>query len=139
MNDPLPEARRWLRQAEVELEAASLLAERLPALACFHCQQAAEKALKAILYAVGVRPVLGHSVGMLGEAVRQRTSAFEALVDEAAKLDRYYIATRYPNGLPEGGDPSTAFDEGDARSAIEVAEQVIAHARSFLADAGSAE
>ncbi|MGE5632875.1 MAG: HEPN domain-containing protein, partial [Caulobacteraceae bacterium] len=48
----------------------------------------------------------------------------------AKKLDRYYILTRYPNGLP-GEVPSRYFDDPDeaedamrlARSAVELVER----------------
>ena len=36
-------------------------------MACFLCQQAAEKALEAVLYAHGAEQVLGHSVADLAE------------------------------------------------------------------------
>ena len=42
----------------------------------------------------------------------------------ASVLDKYYIPTRYPNGLP-GGVPYEAFDEADAKRAIELAKSVI--------------
>lgn len=134
MKDPLREGRRWLAQADVDLAAARLLSERFAALACFHAQQAAEKALKAVLHAVGQRPVLGHSVAELGAAVEEHSPPYKELRAEVAKLDRYYIPTRYPNGLPEGGDPSGAFDAADARDAIATAERAIEHARRFLAE-----
>jgi HEPN domain-containing protein len=51
-------------------------------------------------------------------------AAFDSLRARAAPLDKYYIPTRYPNGLP-GGIPSEAFDEVDARRALELAEDVI--------------
>lgn len=46
----LAEAERWLRYAREDLQAAEVLAERgvAPRQACFHAQQAAEKAIKAI-------------------------------------------------------------------------------------------
>jgi hypothetical protein len=47
------------------------------AAACFHGQQAAEKALKAVLYAQGSRVVLGHSVRELARqshTLPERTS-----------------------------------------------------------------
>lgn len=133
MKNPPHEARRWLKQAEVDLGAAKALSESFPALACFHAQQAAEKALKAILYGAGERPVLGHGVGELGGRVVEHDPAYEGLRREVAKLDRYYVATRYPNGLPEGGDPSEAFDSSDSNAAVEVAGRVLEHARAFVA------
>ncbi|MBI4607848.1 MAG: HEPN domain-containing protein, partial [Candidatus Rokubacteria bacterium] len=54
------------RQAERDLSDAEYsLAGRRYNLACFLRQQAAEKALKAFLYARGAEQVLGHSVADL--------------------------------------------------------------------------
>ena len=39
-------------------------------------------------------------------------------------MDKYYIPTRYPNGLP-GGIPSEAFDKDDAQEAISLTESVL--------------
>lgn len=132
MRDPLREAARWVRQAEADLGAARLLTDSFAALSCFHAQQAAEKALKAVLHAVGERVVLGHALAELGAAVEEHDPSFGELRAEAAKLDRYYVPTRYPNGLPEGGDPMQAFDAADARAAIATAELVLTHAKSFI-------
>jgi|SRR5262245_7737505 len=46
----------WVRKAEEDVEAARLLAGHHPPLrdvVCFHCQQAAEKYLKALLLELG--------------------------------------------------------------------------------------
>lgn len=100
--------------------------------ACFHAQQAAEKALEAVLYGSGERQVLGHSVTQLSETVERLVPAYGSPSAEAAKLDRYYIPTRYPNGLPLGTDPSNAFDRADATAAIATAEEVVTRAGAFL-------
>ncbi|MGB9887307.1 MAG: HEPN domain-containing protein, partial [Moorellales bacterium] len=43
----------------------------------------------------------------------------------AKMLDRYYIPTRYPNGLP-GGVPSRYFDDPEeAKAAMEAAKAVV--------------
>src|SRR3989442_15063971 len=127
MRDPLREAVRWLTQAEMDLDAARTLSERFAALACFHAQQAAEKALKAILYALDERPVIGHALSELGTRVQNHIPAFADLRAEIAKLDRYYVPTRYPNGLPEGGDPASTFDREDADAAIAIAAPALDH------------
>ena len=59
------DADRWLKQANEDLATAKILfeAERYGPCA-FYCQQAAEKALKAVLYAAGERP-WGHSIPSL--------------------------------------------------------------------------
>src|SRR3990170_1352482 len=138
MRDPLRDATVWLTQAQRDLEAAELLAGRFPALACFHAQQSAGKALKAILYAAGERPVLGHALAELGGSVVRHDPAYAELHGEVAKLDRYYVATRYPNGLPEGAEPDTAFDEGHARSAISTASSALDFAGRFLDERSAA-
>ena len=46
-------------------------------------------------------------------------------VAQAKKLDKYYIPTRYPNGLP-GGVPSRYFDDPkEAEEAMELAQSLI--------------
>ena len=52
MRDP-EELKEWLEKAEEDFEAAKTIMKRrrrpLPSIVCFHCQQAAEKYLKALL------------------------------------------------------------------------------------------
>ena len=56
MNAPRLEARRWFQEAQADLAVVRTLRHAgHHAAACFHSQQAAEKALKALLYAYGVR------------------------------------------------------------------------------------
>jgi len=93
-------------------------------LACFLCQQAAEKALKGLLFLLGEEFVRGHSVGDLCKQAAALEPAFAALCEAAARLDLFYIPTRYPNGLP-GGLPSEAFVADDADRALELASAII--------------
>ena len=127
------EGRRWLRQAEEDLDAARGSAEVLGKhyLACFLAQQAAEKALKALFYARGAVSVRGHSVAELCTAAEPFDPAIAALRPRLAKLDRYYIPTRYPNGL-SGGHPFEAFDAGDSADAVGLAGEAIAAVRSRM-------
>lgn len=126
------EGRRWLAQAEHDLAAARDLGRSgHHNVACFQAQQAAEKAAKAILYTQGVEDVIGHSVRELLRAARRDIPALAELDDAGARLDRLYIATRYPNGLP-GGIPADVFMAADAQQAITDAERVIAAARNVL-------
>lgn len=118
------EAKRWLKQARRDLEDARYCHEGgRYNIACFLAQQAAEKALKAYLYSEGEDP-WGHSVAELVARCKEINEAFSRLASEAATLDKYYIPTRYPNGLP-GGIPAEAFDSHDGERALQVAEQVI--------------
>ena len=63
---PRDQGIRWLEQAQTDLKWVRHLAEHgAHYLVCFLAQQAAEKALKAVLYATGEELVLGHSVRQL--------------------------------------------------------------------------
>ena len=122
--NPLEEGRRWLLQAERDLDDAEFcLSGKRYNLACFLAQQASEKALKAFLYAKGEEYVFGHSVAELLKRAIEYDESFKDCRN-ASVLDKYYIPTRYPNGLP-GGVPYEAFDEADAKRAIELAKSVI--------------
>jgi HEPN domain-containing protein len=119
------EGRRWLEQAWADLDdAAYLLAGGRFNVACFIAQQAAEKALKAFLYYRGAAEVWGHSVADLVARCAEVEKGFAPLVGPASLLDKYYIPTRYPNGLP-GGVPKNAFDRVEAERALGIARDVL--------------
>lgn len=124
--DARREAGRWQEQAERDIDDARycLQGNRFN-LACFMAQQAAEKSLKAFLYASGEEEPWGHSVADLCREAGDRDGDFRNLHPEVAPLDKFYVPTRYPNGLP-GGIPSEAFSADDAKGAIEMAGRVIA-------------
>ena len=125
---PRAEAERWLAQAVSDLEFARLgLREGFHAQACFQCQQAAEKALKALHYLGGARFVHGHSLVELLDALLDAHPTLASLQEGARRLDQLYIPTRYPNGLP-GGVPAQVFSR-------EQTVEAIAQAQSFLTDA----
>lgn len=130
--DPEDEGRRWLAQAARDLDDARLLSEHgRHNLACYLSQQSAEKALKAVLYFRGEQTVLGHSVAILAKRAGETADEIAALAARAATLDKFYVPTRYPNGLP-GGIPSDAFDADDAKRAVADAEAVLAACRRIV-------
>jgi len=121
------ESLRWLTQAKDEFQDADDLRKRNRFyLALFHFQQAAEKALKAYLYlkVKSVEVFYTHSIDDLLEMTFEITPDFKE-VNQVKKLDRYYIPTRYPNGLP-GSVPSRYFDDPkEAEEAMELAKSLI--------------
>ncbi len=133
--DPAAEGRRWLEQARRDLSDARYLRDGdRHNLACFHSQQAAEKALKAFLLLREAEDVWGHSVAELCNRAAAIEPTFGALERDGAKLDRLYIPTRYPNGLP-GGLPVDAFDREDADAAIERATRIVDRVASAFGEA----
>ena len=115
---PKAEAGRWLAQARSELAFARVgLREGFHAQACFHCQQAAGMALKALHYLGGARLVMGHALVELLAPLEEIHPTLASLRGTAARLDQLYIPTRYPNGLP-GGVPAEVFTKEQAAEAI---------------------
>jgi HEPN domain-containing protein len=114
----------WLEQAKFNLEHAhlSLDAGHLD-WACFAAQQAAEMAVKALYRSWGDEPI-GHSIYLLLQKLPRDHRPENEILDEAKVLDRVYIPSRYPNGLPEG-TPRHAFNRRDAEEAIQIAERVV--------------
>ncbi|MCM8792842.1 MAG: HEPN domain-containing protein [Candidatus Omnitrophica bacterium] len=123
--DLLKEAWRWLKQAERDfMDACFVLSGRRYNLCCFLAQQSAEKALKAYLYAKGNEEVWGHSVAELCADAYKIDKDFRKIKRQSNSLDKYYIPTRYPNGLP-GGIPSEVYQRQDAKEALTKADRII--------------
>ncbi len=132
MKDPKAEGTRWFEQATRDLRAAeTIYKNELWWIVCFQAQQAAEKAIKAYLYASGERVVLGHSVSDLAAEAARTNPGFESLTRAGAELDRFYLPTRYPNGLP-GGIPATAYVKEDADQALRLATTILEFVRGAL-------
>src|SRR5438034_1160307 len=89
----------WVRKAEEDWAAASALAARRPPLrdtACFHCQQASEKYLKALLKEKGAAVPKTHNLKELLELLLPHDPTLAPLRRGLASLGRYAVAYRYP-------------------------------------------
>jgi HEPN domain-containing protein len=115
-----------MQQARSDLKAArgSVSTESYE-WACFQSQQAAEKALKAFWHHNQAEPS-GHSLVRLMQDYPNEPdhSQLMALIDHSKQLDKLYIPTRYPDGLPDL-TPSEVFSEADASTAIDHAWLII--------------
>ena len=130
--DPKKEAGRWMKQAERDLDDARYADKgKRYNLACFLSQQAGEKAVKAYLYFQGNEEVWGHSVAELCADAEKYDADFGKLKRKGGALDKYYIPTRYPNGLP-GGIPADVYRKEDSSQAITLAAEVIEIVRKIL-------
>ena len=134
---PREEGQRWLEQARIDLKWGRHLNEQgAPYLGCFLAQQAAEKALKAVLYASGDELVVGHSVRQLGQRAAEVDARFGQQLDEWSVLDTFYIPTRYPNGLP-GDIPARVYSRQAGQTALTLAEAVLTAVDGWFGDAGA--
>jgi len=124
--------RDWWKQALADMRHAELsLREGHYEWACFASQQAAEKALKALLERIGARP-FGHVLTRLLKAVED--SGIEVppdLYDLTKTLDKLYITPRYPNGLVEGA-PVEFFTREEAERALSFAREILRFCESHL-------
>jgi HEPN domain-containing protein len=119
------DAARWLVASKDDLDFARLAAANgFHAQACFHAQQAAEKAIKALHFAHGARSVIGHSIRKLIESLEPRIAALDRCLDGARELDLFYIPARYPNGL-DSGTPKEAFGASQSSRALAHATSII--------------
>ena len=123
--DKKTEARNWYIQAQTEFEdALDLEKRRRFYLSLFLYQQATEKALKAFLFFHGEEELFTHSVKELIDIAIAYDKDFEN-VKPSKDLDRYYIPTRYPNGLA-GNVPAEFFDKPEeCESAQKLAKGVV--------------
>ncbi|OYT48227.1 MAG: DNA-binding protein [Desulfurococcales archaeon ex4484_42] len=129
------EALRWLSEALWDYETALILhRERRYNAAAFYAHQAAEKAVKALLYYVNEAP-WGHSVRVLLERYFSKVGIEmdDKLLSYARELDRHYIPSRYPNAHP-AGTPHEAYDEETSKRALEAAKKVIDFVRRVLSN-----
>jgi HEPN domain-containing protein len=115
----IDEVRSWLKKAREDLEAASWLLESPQPLnnaVGFHCQQAAEKSLKAYLTWVDEPFDKIHSLVALVGICLKSSPDFEELRKAATNLTPYAVTTRYPGDLPE-------ISNQEAGDALELARQ----------------
>lgn len=88
-----------LEKAERDLTTAERMSDEGTEFAdvvCFHSQQCAEKALKALIAAPGNEPPRSHDLGVLVEALEEQ-QVFPADVISAARLlADFGVAPRYP-------------------------------------------
>ena len=119
---PSGSPRDWLRHARSDLLLARTRKTRtlLYAHLCFHAQQAAEKALKAVLLAHRIQVPRTHDLAFLLDRLPRGLSLPPALID-LPRLTKYAVQQRYPGeAIPVG--------RADHRLAVRQAEGAVAWA-----------
>lgn len=125
-------ARDWLRHARNDLALArsgktrTVLYEHL----CFHAQQAAEKALKAVLVANRIAAAKTHDMAFLLDALPASVAVPPSLI-ELPLLNRYAVQHRYPGEAPR-------VTRKDLAEALRMAEDAISWASRRIRGASKA-
>jgi HEPN domain-containing protein len=117
---------QWVSKAEEDVDAARGLAAQRPALrnaACFHCQQAVEKFLKALLQELGAAVPRTHELEHLLDLLLPHDATLAALRRGVASLTKFAVEYRYP------GMRATTRQ---MRSALKIAKRVRRETRARL-------
>jgi HEPN domain-containing protein len=119
--------REWLKRAKSNLAIArqpktdEIYWEDL----CFQVQQAAEKALKAVMLAKGIKFRLVHNLSEHLTRLEQGGVALPDDVKNTATLTDHSVETRYPR-------PIEPISEREFRNSLRIAEAVVAWAERQL-------
>lgn len=118
------EIENWWKQAQDDLDSAKASLEFKKYYLCvFMCQQAVEKALKALVLLKtnnpGAPEMLSHSLIFLSKAVNA-PKEFQHMLKE---LTPQYTLTRYPDA--SGARPSELYDEAAAKNFLGGAQELL--------------
>ena len=110
--DRLEQTRLWIRQARTDLGMADMVlasGQMDPDPACYHAQQAAEKALKAVLIFLQVQYPFTHDLDAIREQIPRGWGVREEFRN-LKKLSDWSFKARYPGGwaLPTRADATEA-------------------------------
>jgi len=132
MPPEVPEAgsvRDWLRHARGDLALARVRKTRtlLYEHFCFHAQQAAEKAIKAVLVHHGIHVPRSHDLAYLLDRLPDGVTIPPILLKVPA-LTKYAVQQRYPGELPP-------LESKHRRRALRLAEETLAWASTETGEA----
>lgn len=121
--------KEWLEFASMDLDSAQFLLDMRPLpveIICYHCEQAAEKLLKAVLVAADVEPPKTHDLIQLCKRCSAIDSDYEMLAEACIELSPYGVQVRYPSNLD--------LNEDDMRCALQMCRRIDAVVREKLAE-----
>lgn len=123
-NNVVQESLRWLRFADDDLDVAlHLIGGTLdaPRHACWLCQQAAEKALKAALVSESIHFPFTHDLHILRDLLPKGWIVRDTRQDMSTLIE-WAIDARYPGESPEPTDEDAIKAESEARSILDSVE-----------------
>jgi HEPN domain-containing protein len=121
----------WLFAEEDFSSAKDLMKTGHYSVCCFHCQQAAEKALKAVMLSLGLDNIRLHNLIALLNLVVEHYPKLESYRDKITILDAYYSSTRYPNGI-RFTETQKLFNDRDGKLALSAADDLLKCVRTLL-------
>ncbi len=89
----------WVRKGEADYVVATMTRREIPLLhdvVCFHCQQAAEKYLKALLEELGLLVPRTHNLDDVVNLMVQHYPSLRSLRRGLVFLTRFAVEARYP-------------------------------------------
>ena len=125
-----PETKSWLDFAQQDFLVAQHLYDVLYPkpleIICYHCQQAAEKAIKAVMVSLGCPGGLPkrHDLSFLLDQLHKTVSVSGELYDAADALTPYGVAARYTNEM--------FLEEHHASQALRDAARILDWAKQIL-------
>ncbi len=123
-NDPLEwlnRARSNFAQAKSGIQVPEVYLEDL----CFQAQQAAEKAIKAILISLDLQFPYTHDIADLLTLIEKTDQDISSQVRKAARLSDYAVEARYP-GVSE------PVDRDEYEEAVSIANEVMQWAEELI-------
>ena len=131
------EAKQWMSYARDDYDVAHYLYEgdfhpKKLEIICYHCSQAAEKAVKAVIVDLGSQGGLAkvHKIGFLLNQIKnilpreKEMQITEEMMDWGDELSNYSVDVRYPNQLQ--------IDDYRTKKAIEKMEFFVNWAQKVL-------
>lgn len=127
----MEDAREWISRARSDLALARASGEGIYLEdLCFHTQQAAEKAIKALLIRYGIRFPYTHDLASLLTLVEKATGVLPEPIRQAERLTQFAVETRYPGTAPP-------VREEEHREALKLAQEVVRWVEEQLKSAGT--
>ena len=125
-----PETKEWYDMAVMDLGVARHLDETYRPkpleIICYHCQQAAEKAIKALIIYYGGEggmPKL-HDLSFLLNQIKNKVCIEDKYYDYADILTLYGVSVRYPNEL--------FLEERHVKEALECSDEILRWVQSIV-------
>jgi HEPN domain-containing protein len=117
--------KEWIDIAAQDLSSAKYLVNMKPVpleIICYHCQQSAEKYLKAFIAFNNKEIIKTHDLTVLYKVIIETDPDFETIRNECIDLTDFSVTTRYPYLL--------GLNSKDMKKALKDAEKI----QAFITD-----